>query len=122
MPKFSRIYFAFLLAALLAVAGNAVFPFALHPDAPDGKILICTADGFRYVEAQTLPKIPENPHKPNCLLCTLAAVNPPVTPTSTIAFTVSLKQFTALAWSQENCALPRVAHTLFISRAPPALS
>jgi hypothetical protein len=105
-----KAYFSFLLVALLAIAGNALMPFLLHPEGADGKILICTAEGFRYVDSSELPKIPVTPHKPHCVLCVLAAVNPPLTPAAEITITLSLTQHSTVALPQEHLALPLIAH------------
>lgn len=117
----SRVYFAVIVAALLAVAGNAVLPFAVGADAGirDGKILICTAEGYRYIDAGS---VPVTPHKPHCLLCVLAALNIPVTPPLAVSHLVSLKQLAVIFLPETRFAIPRVPHTLFISRAPPVLS
>jgi hypothetical protein len=111
-----------MLTALLAVMGNALLPFVQHPEAVDGKILICTAEGYRYIDAANFPKEPVTPHKPHCVLCVLASVNPPLTPSAEIALTLSLKQLTVTPLPEQQLAVPLVAHTLFISRAPPVLS
>lgn len=62
-----------LVLAMLSHAGLAV---AMGVNSADGKVLICTNDGVRYVDASELPNLPDSDKQGavKCPLCIVHAV------------------------------------------------
>ena len=116
------------IIALLALFVNAVAPFAMQAAfaEKDGKILICTAEGYRYIavkEYEKLPKTPMNPTKQHCLFSVVAAQKlQSATPAFAAEIAPSNVRVIANLFPEAEHAIPRLAQEHYSTRAPPAFS
>lgn len=113
------------ILALIALLINAVAPFALHAawGQKDGKILICTAEGYRYISAEEYEKQPKKPmdtSKQHCLFSVITAQKLQST-IPTLAAEIIAPDSVVIAKLLPNAvtAIPRFGQEHYSSRAPP---
>lgn len=113
----------FLAIALLL---NALAPFAVQAavGAREDKILICTAEGFRFVSAKeySLPGIPATKHAPKCMLCVLAGSPVSFAPMAAVQTAVMprIAAFAPIEIPERALAIPLFRLVPLGSRAPPS--
>ncbi len=116
------------ILALIALLANAVAPFALHAalGEKDGKILICTAEGYRYISVEEYnkqPKLPMNPSKQHCLFSVITAQKlQSFTPDFIAAIIAPDSAVIAKLLPNAVTAIPRIGQEHYSTRAPPVLS
>lgn len=113
------------ILALIALFVNAVAPFALHAalGEKDGKILICTAEGYRYISAEEYekqPKKPMNPSKQHCLFSVITAQKlQSFTPDFIAVIIAPDSVVIAKLLPKAVTAIPRIGQEHYSTRAPP---
>lgn len=116
------------ILALVALCVNALAPFALHAalGQKDGKILICTAEGYRYISAEEYEKQPKKPmdtSKQHCLFSVITAQKlQSITPTLAAEIIAPDSVVIAKLLLEADYAIPRLGQENYSSRAPPVLS
>jgi hypothetical protein len=115
------------ILALIALFVNAVAPFALYAAyaEKDGKILICTAEGYRYISAEEYEKQPKKPmdtSKQHCLFSVITAQKlQSATPTLAAEIIAPDSVVIAKLLLEADYAIPRLGQEHYSSRAPPIL-
>lgn len=113
------------ILALVALCVNALAPFALHAalGQKDGKILICTAEGYRYISAEEYEKQPKKPmdtSKQHCLFSVITAQKlQSITPTLAAEIIAPDSVVIAKLLLEADYAIPRLQHEIYLTRAPP---
>lgn len=113
------------ILALIALFVNAVAPFALHAAyaEKDGKILICTAEGYRYISVEEYQKHPPKPmdtSKQHCLFSVITAQKlQSFTPDFIAEIIAPDNVVIAKLLPNAVTAIPRIGQEHYSTRAPP---